>query len=348
MYKIIGNFILLTMFLAQMTSASETVYLQRLKELSTELDYFLLEILVYPLMPVALQFDSSDAVEFYEFTKHARNATPQDCEDCLAYLDQASAKERALILVVLHFSQNDKYLPIISQYCTDNEVAILRFEFSNEKIEQIECWKPWYNIYLHRPSSDPKEWPWNRMVRTLGKMNDSLTKSFLIRITTNETNRGANWDYYYSRKGKDTTVADFANTILDVWECFPSGVELPVQWQYYGTPYKRSEPFSSDYWDEFKNRKNFAHRWWVKYMIEVESRPLDEYDVASKEFFEKVRDLPPLECMLVLRTVDYQGHIRNNFIERIDGFSPGWRSPYHHMPKEKLIEMFNDTETGKY
>ena len=85
--------------------------------------------------------------------------------------------------------------------------------------------------------------------------------------------------------------------------------------------HKRLEPFSPDYWEAFKKRKNFLHRWWVKYMIEVESRSLDEYDVTSKEFFEKVKVLPPLECMAVLRTVDYHGHISNNFIERIDTVS---------------------------
>ena len=179
------------------------------------------------------------------------------------------------------------------------------------------------------------------MIRTFSKMNDSLTKNFLIRITREETNRGNTWDFYYSRKGKDTTVADFANTILDVWDCFPPGIELPKQWNRLREtpPFRRNEPFLFNYWYEFKNRKNLLRRWWIKYMIEVESRPLEEYDVASKAFFEKIKNLPPLECVLVLWRVNYHGYISNNFVERIDDYSPGWKAPYDQIPKEKLTEL---------
>lgn len=103
-------------------------FLVKFKEIAAEIEVFPFQWLAFPGAYSGYLHDNQyvthkHAQRFYHFADLARQAKPEDLVACIEYLTEASPKEEALLLVVLHFSIDDAYLPVIARSVGDYSIA---------------------------------------------------------------------------------------------------------------------------------------------------------------------------------------------------------------------------------
>ena len=302
---------------------TDSDYVTKLKSIADQMEYYPLECHVFPAAQIALRLNTSEISTYFEFTSLARNATDKDRESCIPYLDDATPKERALILVVLFFAQDTKYLPIIARSLSDTEVA-----FTGTTKDVIETTAR--NLPTPRESSKAPEGSY--MHQKWRDLTDSSAGFSELELTRN----------------RPLPVSTFAAVILGNWGCFPD--LSPQDWVGRAVVNQQENSFSSEYWSQFDRRKNLLRSWHVKYLVEVCSFPIECHEQKLIQFLEKIKELPPRDCVLVFWRINVTSYTSftsgDLFLAKGDRslgaqylFLKNWKFPYKKIPKDELIEL---------
>ena len=307
-------------------------FVDKLKSFADQLDYYPLECHVFPAAQIALRLNTTEISTYFEFTSLARNAAAEDRESCIAYLDDATSKERALILVVLFFSQDNCYLPLISKYLSDREVAFAGT--CDDVVETV------YDKALKRNMPLPRTW---------AKAPES---TYMRKKWRKLTDNSAGFDELDFNPHRPITVSSFATIILGNWGCFPSS-QTVQQWMAYAV----TNQFSPEHY-EFYHHKKLMRSWYIKYLVEVCSFPIESYEQKIKDFLEEMKKLPPRDCILVFWRINASPYSRftsgDLLLTKGDHyqgyqylFLQDWRFPYKEIPKEELIELLTMKNLGE-
>ena len=271
-----------------LASETNSKYVAKLKFLAGQMDYYPLECHVFPAAQITLCWNTSEIPAYFEFTTLARSTTEEDRESCISYLDSATPKERALILVVLFFSQKTKYLPLIANYLSDTDVA---FTGTTKDVIKTGEYDPTWKSSIPFPRDSNKAPENTYMNKKWHRFTDSSAGYSEMELTRN----------------RPLPVSAFAAVILGNWGCFPDF--SPRQWVDHAIPrppryripdkeltprakerydrdveeweqatravIKKLEDRFSDSWSQFDHRKKLLRSWHVKYLVEVCSFPIE-------------------------------------------------------------------------
>lgn len=315
-------------------------FLVKFKEVAAEIEVFPFQWLIYTRAVSANLVENSyvnheDAQRFYHFADLARTATKRDLQDCVDHLAEASPTERALLLVVLHFSLDDAYLPQIAEYIDDYSMP-----------------------FPHFSSKDAETWRRQRAVEYARERN---VRDFARLTFPGFGNTLEQWETgSFAMK----YVSDYALAILKLRGCRLVS-SMREMWRYQWTNWPQPEnhegngafyrpgiekhreameaPFSQDSWEKFRSMSLDVRRLRHEYILQVECVSPPYRDAAMAAFVKKLEKAAPrtaaLACFCVDPRIAYDRY-------RDELSIPDWPDYVRKIPSVQIIELLTSEELG--
>ncbi len=329
-------------------------FLAKFQELVASIEVFPLQWLAFPGAHGAYFEDSryvahADALRFYEFAQLARTASEEDLQDCAACLDGAPPKEQAMILVLLHLSLDDKWLPSIAKQ-VDNYGE--PFPQPSRSSNQAPSWRP-------DPYSHPRAYHEHlSQIAQWKRASGQPLSAFDRRV---EHFRRERWDHPHTnpemRYGftEIKCVSDYALAILTLRGCCLvnsmrqmlqlRSLNRPVQKEGlmdafgdHETPLTVESVFGSMAWEEYRSMRFDVRRLRHEYILQVECVPPPDQEDAMAEFAERLKKIPTRTAALAISCI-WPSIGDESLSQRHDFVVSDWPQYVRRIPKEQIREM---------
>jgi hypothetical protein len=328
-------------------------FLVKFKEIADAFEVFPFQWGIFPGTLASNLLDNAfvnhqDAQSFYHFADLARTATTNDLDQCVAYLAEATPKEKVLLLVVLHFSLDDTYLPVIARYVDDDSVPFPRIVSEQDKAWReeriVQCNRE--RIRLGREVRAKKSA--RAALSAFEKRVDGDNQRFQMppfASTSQQSWSGIAWLMDY--------VGCYALAILDVRGCklvesmreMPLFRNKPRPSTMVGSdlPFTVENVFTDEAWRQFRSMPFDVRRLHHEYLLEVECVPPPYQEEAVAGFVKKLESMPPrtvaLACFSVAASICYE-------LEGDRVLVPNWREYALRIPKEQIEELLTSADLG--
>lgn len=272
-----------------------------------------------------------DEKRYYEFVAKARKADDRQRETAMQAFDSLSAKEKILVFVAIFLSGKREYLPFFAEHIIDRqELETMSWEERSEALGPIRTrfadgQSGWFDIF-DKSKQD-------KLPRYERKMRYAIWYY-------NTSGVGPKFDNsIYEMK----TVGCYANAIVRLWGCNPifpgtyADDELNIQ--------RLKDYFSEEFWKTLAERKLFGRMQRIRYLIEVETAPPEEYEKRLKEYIDDLTENnSPLQTVFAIYGI-YRGNLPFNtrvYTPLLDRLYPEYEVPYEKISKEEFIKLLCD------
>ena len=321
-------------------------FLVKFKEIAAEIEVFPFQWLAFPGACSAYLHDNryvthEHARRFFHFADLARQARNEDLIDCVAHLKEASPKEKALLLIVLHFSMDDTYLPVIARSVGDFSIPF-PVVFNQEGGD----WRR-----EHRRRSWGEGLAVGKEVKQ--RNQDGLKLSFFEQRVLQDIHRyepmfspGEGPEQQY-RVEDLKYVSDYALAILRLRGCelvesmhemsqFREPSLLQSQMGGYGDSPTVETVFTAHAWDEFRSLPFHVRRLRCEYILQVECVAPPYQEMALMKFEKKLQRTLPRTAALTFFFIS-PNHGSGPKME--DLLIRDWAKYVQRIPKNQVQEL---------
>jgi len=253
---------------------------------------------------------------FYQFADMARKATDEDRKRCIdSFEDFTSSKEKVLVLLLLHFSRDKKYLPFILGQVGNNEKVTWISDYDNTRKQVLADEK----IFIEKMAEKIKQ-------------NEPLSYHEETRyrfISSKNMASGIGPNLNFSVQNMQT-IGDYAKAILELW----------------GIDFFKVQPseFTEEFWKTYNEKNLMGRMYRLKYLVHVEATSPENCVLREREFINfLIENEPPLSAIIALFQI-YSITIRagvNNEVsfEILLSNYPDFKIPYQKVPKDDVWKL---------